>query len=67
MANNETQVQKVLRIMREAGAISRVTAMHYGIMNLTARITDLRQQGYDVICTWKQDADGNRYGSFSLN
>lgn len=51
-------------LFRQGQTISRVEAMHYGIMNLTARITDLRNSGIDVRCRTKYDLRGNRYGEF---
>jgi hypothetical protein len=60
------QTQKLLTILEAGRSVTRVTAMHYGIMNLTARIADLRNAGFTVVCTTKRDVDGNRYGEFSL-
>ena len=60
------QTQKVLKLLTSGKSVTRLTAMHYGIMNLTARITDLRKAGIPVRCEMKHDMDGNRYGSFSL-
>ena len=60
------QTQKVLKLLKSGKSVTRLTAMHYGIMNLTARITDLRKAGIPVRCEMKYDMDGNRYGSFSL-
>lgn len=59
------QTNKVFTLL-QSGPVSRVTAMHYGVMNLTARIADIRNAGYKVECTIKTDHDGNRYGSFQL-
>lgn len=60
------QARKVLKLLASGERLSRVTAMHYGVMNLTARLADLRNAGWDVRCEIKRDVDGNRYGSFSL-
>lgn len=62
----DTQCGKLLRLMERGRSVTRLTALHYGIMNLTARISDLRNAGYDVRCQWRRDDDGNDYGSFSL-
>ncbi len=60
------QFRKAYNLLVERkGALTRVTAMHYGIMNLTARITELRQAGYRIVCTNKKDGFGNRYGEFT--
>lgn len=59
------QTRKVLKLL-ERGHLTRLTAMHYGVMNLTARIADLRNLGWTVDCNVKRDSEGNRYGRFTL-
>lgn len=61
-----SQQNKILKMLKEGRTLTRLKAFHYGIMNLTARISDLRNAGYDVRCRWKEDADGNSYGEFYL-
>lgn len=60
------QTQKVYDLLKSGQSLTRLTAMHYGVMNLTARITDLRNAGIKVQCDLKHDLDGNRYGSFYM-
>ncbi|MDO8839664.1 MAG: helix-turn-helix domain-containing protein [Parvibaculum sp.] len=60
------QARLVLRSLEAGRATTRVTAMHYGVMNLTARISELRNAGYDVVCTIHRDVAGNKYGEFKL-
>lgn len=60
------QTQKVYNLLSKGEHLTRVTAMHYGIMNLTARVADLRNAGVKVLCNIKHDHDGNRYGSFYM-
>jgi hypothetical protein len=60
------QARKVLDLMQRDGSVSRLTAMHYGVANVTARITELRDYGYDVECVIKTDANGQKYGSWRL-
>ena len=60
------QAQKVLTLIERDGHVSRLTAMHYGIANVTARITELRDAGIPVVCENCRDASGNRYGRWSL-
>lgn len=60
------QSRKLLTILEAGRSVTRVTAMHYGIMNLTARVADLRNAGWKVECETKYDVEGNRYGEFSL-
>lgn len=61
------QNQKLLSMFANGQDITRLTAMHYGIQNLTARIADLRNMGWQVDCVEKRDQEGQRYGSFSLH
>jgi len=61
-----SQTQKLLSQMRAGRSVTRLTAMHSGVMNLTARIADLRNQGHNIVCTWKKDMEGREYGEFSL-
>lgn len=60
------QGRAVLDIIRRDGRITRLTALHYGIPNLTARITELRAEGFAVDCEVKLDANGNKYGSWFI-
>jgi hypothetical protein len=61
-----SQNGKLLAQMKSGRSVTRVTAFSYGVMNLTARIADLRNGGYDVKCDNRVDCDGSRYGSFKL-
>lgn len=60
------QSTQVLNLLKRDGNLTRLTAMHYGIANVTARIADLRRAGYRVTCTEKRDAAGRRYGVWRL-
>lgn len=61
------QTQQLLDLLNRDGKVTRLTAMHYGIANVTARIADLRRRhGVNVVCTEKRDANGARYGEWSL-
>lgn len=60
------QARLVLRSLEAGRSVTRVTAMHYGVMNLTARISELRNAGYEITCTMRRDVAGDRYGEFVL-
>ena len=60
------QTQKVYDLLADGERLTRLTAMHYGIMNLTARVSELRGAGVSVWCDMKKDHDGRRYGSFYM-
>jgi hypothetical protein len=61
------QAVKVLNLIERDGHITRLTAMHYGIANITARIAELRlDYGINVACEEKVDAEGRVYGSWKL-
>lgn len=53
-------------LLLKGETLTRVTAMHYGIMNVTARIAELRNDGFNVKCRWKMDAEGAEYGSWYI-
>lgn len=63
---SKSQNGKLLAQFNQGRKVTRLTAMHYGIQNLTARISDLRNAGYDIVCNWQTDMEGNRYGEFEL-
>lgn len=56
-----TQVDRILRHLRDYGSITPVDALReYGCMRLGARIYDLKRQGYDII---SEREDGvNKHG-----
>ena len=60
------QAAKVVDIIGRDSSITRLTAMHYGIANVTARIAELRNAGIQVLCENKVDAAGKRYGRWTL-
>ena len=56
-----TQNETVLRHLREHGSLTTLEAMQqYGIMRLSARIHDLRDQGIRIACVMTQSR--NRWG-----
>ena len=61
-----SQNEKLLRMMERGRKVTRLTALHAGVMNLTARIADLRNAGHNVVCTMDSDEDGNEYGVFTI-
>lgn len=55
------QNEKILRHLREIGNITPMEAIaQYGIMRLSARISDLKHQGFNI--TAQLVAGRNRYG-----
>lgn len=60
------QCELILKIMRRDGAISKRVADNYHIENLKGRIHDLRAAGHKIKTTFKHDALGKRYASYSL-
>lgn len=56
------QSKQVLDLIRRDGRVTRLTALHYGVANLTARIADLRASGFLIDCEVKLDANGKEYG-----
>lgn len=63
MENNTrpTQVERVLQYLQDFGSITRIQAMQdLGIMNIGARISELRQSGVAIKSTYIKCK--NRYG-----
>lgn len=53
--------ERILNHLRERGSITRWEAMkEYGIANPTARITDLRKQGHNIVTVTETGVD--RFG-----
>ena len=56
-----TQVDRILRHLRDYGSITPVDALkEYGCMRLGARIYDLKRQGHDI--RTERETALNRYG-----
>lgn len=71
MENNKrpTQVERVLRYMKEYGSITQVEAMeHLGVMRLASRIVELKKSGVAIyrqmegrLNRWKEPVTWARY------
>lgn len=61
-----SQNDLLLKTMLEGRKVTRVTALSMGVMNLTARIANLRARGHDVRCAMKTDTLGRKYGEFFI-
>lgn len=60
------QAARVVEIVKADGHITRLSAAHYGIANVTARLADLRNAGVKVRCISRRDAAGRRYGEWRM-
>lgn len=60
------QGKKVLELIQRDGRVTRMTALHYGVANVTARIAELRYEGFNVVCEVKVDAEGREYGNWKI-
>lgn len=61
-----SQCDLILQIIKRDGAISKRVADTYRIENLKGRISDLRQRGHKIDTTFKRDALGKKYASYTL-
>lgn len=61
------QAQQLAKLIKRDGRVTRMTALHYGIANVTARVAELRIEGFAVDCEVKTDASGNEYGSWYIS
>jgi hypothetical protein len=61
------QANKVLDIIKRDGHITRLSAMHYKISNVSARIAELRIEGrLNIVAIKAKDADGQAYSRWTL-
>lgn len=61
------QAKKVYELLQRDGRVTRLTALHYGVANVTARVAELRRLGIAVECEVVQDAEGREYGRWFLS
>lgn len=62
-----TQEDKVLAYMQQHGSITSWDAfVNLKITRLSGRIYDLREQGYDIDMNYEKNAEGARYGVYTL-
>lgn len=63
-------MNQVARVVTELGKGRTLTSdqarTRYGIVNLRARITDVRDLGYDVVAETKKSRDGTRVTKYSF-
>ena len=62
-----TQEEIVLRLLREYGSITSMSAFRfYDITRLSAKIYNLRKEGYDIPMTRVTSKTGKTYGRYFL-
>jgi len=68
MKKGMTQCDKILFLLRKGLTLTKIDLMiHHKIATPTARITELRQKGHDILATWKRcPVDGSEYVEYSL-
>lgn len=63
----ETATAQVLAWLKDGKKLTPKTAKEkFGITNLSARISEVRQAGYVVKCTQTKDASGRRVAAYEL-
>lgn len=56
-----TQAERIIRHLNDYGSITSLEAMkEYGIMRLASRISDLKDDGYEIVS--ERETAKNRYG-----
>jgi hypothetical protein len=65
-AEVSNQAARVADIIDRDGGITRMTAFHYQIANVTARIAELRKAGFQVLCEKRIDGHGKTYGRWTF-
>jgi hypothetical protein len=66
LSNASPQAKKLYNLMDRDGYVTRLTAAHYNIPNITARVSELRRIGIDVDCSVTKDAEGHEYGRWTI-
>ena len=62
-----SQEEQILNYIIEHGSISSMEAFaELAITRLSARIYDLREQGYDIRLDYRTTGNGKRYGVYTL-
>lgn len=62
-----TQTDQLIRFLRaHPGATSLDVTLNLGIVNVTGRISDMRQRGYIVDCEVREDTAGRRLSRYYL-
>lgn len=60
------QTKQTLDVLKKDQGITIMTAMHYGITNLSARLSDLKDAGFEVVREQKKDLRGQKYSRWYL-
>lgn len=61
------QAKQVLNILKRDEGITLMTAAHYGVPNLSARLSDLKEAGYVINREQKKDLAGKKYSRWTLS
>lgn len=60
--------KKTLNYLRTRGSLTPLVFFStYGSMRLSAQIHDLREAGFDIRTTMKEDEEGSKYASYRLH
>ena len=62
----ETQKKRVLRILQDGKTLTSMDGYMIGIVRLTARIFDLKNDGYNVQDKWMVNRHGVKYKAYFL-
>lgn len=66
--NKEIQNRRILKVLETGRGLTRFEAMEQlHIANFTARISELRQDGYNIVDKWEVSESGARYKRYFLN
>lgn len=65
--NKQTQKQKILNWFNTRGEMTvRDAIIDLGINSPPKRIEELRKEGYPISMTWREGANGSRFGVYKL-
>ncbi len=61
------QNQRLVKYLQTGRSLSSLIALTtMGIGSVSKRVSELNRKGYDIVSTWKTDATGREYVSYSL-
>lgn len=65
---SQTQCQKILAFLQKGGRITSLSALNqFGCLRLSARIKDLRDEGYQISDRFIKVSDGKKVKEYFIN
>lgn len=65
-AKPATQIDLLVKVLQGGHTVTRLTAYHSGVANLTAVVATARKRGYKIVSSTSTDALNRKYTSYSM-